>query len=55
MKVIGYSRLRCKIIYLPSEGLITHKKRNNCLFLQSPRRLDSEMLLKSRLVFLFSH
>lgn len=28
MKVIGYSRLRCKIIYLPSEGLITHKKRN---------------------------
>lgn len=29
MKVIGYSRLKCKIIYLPSkEGLITHKKRN---------------------------
>lgn len=29
MKVIGYSRLKRKIIYFPSKkGLITHKKRN---------------------------
>lgn len=33
MKVIGYSRLKCKIIYLPSkEGLIMHKRNTDSSF-----------------------